>query len=281
MKYLETTFHTHPCTETVNDVLAALCAEIGYESFVPCDDGLQAYIQASLYDEHALREMLASFPIENISITYETCETEDKDWNEEWEKNFFQPIIIGDRCVIHSTFHHDVPQAEYDIVINPQMAFGTGHHETTSLILEELLDADLKDKSVLDMGCGTSILAILAAKRGAHPVTAIDIDDWCVNNSRDNISLNQVEGITVELGDASLLKGRKPFDIIIANINRNILLADMEQYAACMHPGSEIYMSGFYVDDIPAIRAEGERLGMEYLHHKEKNRWAAVKLRMK
>ena len=279
--YMQVRFDVEPCSEMATDVLAAVLAEIGYESFVPCNDGLQAYIQVSLYDEHALREMLASFPIENISITYETCETEDKDWNEEWEKNFFQPIIIGDRCVIHSTFHHDVPQAEYDIVINPQMAFGTGHHETTSLILEELLDADLKDKSVLDMGCGTSILAILAAKRGAHPVTAIDIDDWCVNNSRDNISLNQVEGITVELGDASLLKGRKPFDIIIANINRNILLADMEQYAACMHPGSEIYMSGFYVDDIPAIRAEGERLGMEYLHHKEKNRWAAVKLRMK
>ena len=161
------------------------------------------------------------------------------------------------------------------------MAFGTGHHETTSLILGELLEADLKGKSVLDMGCGTSILAILAAMRGAYPLTAIDIDDWCVNNSRDNIALNHVEGITVELGDASLLKGRQPFDIIIANINRNILLADMAQYAACMHPGSEIYMSGFYVQDIPAIRTEGERLGMEFVHYKEKNNWAAIKLRMK
>lgn len=281
MKYLEVTFHTRPCTETVNDVLSALCAKIGFESFVECEDGIQAYVQTALYDENALKATLEDFPIEGTSITFETCEMEDKDWNEEWEKNFFQPIIIGNRCVIHSTFHHDVPQAEYDIVINPQMAFGTGHHETTSLILEELLDADLKGKSVLDMGCGTSILAILAAKRGACPVTAIDIDDWCVNNSRDNIALNHVDGITVELGDASLLKDRRPFDIIIANINRNILLADMAQYAACMHAGSEIYMSGFYVDDIPAICTEGERLGMTYLHHKEKNRWAAVKLRMK
>ena len=281
MKYLETTFHNRPCTETVNDVLAALCAEIGYESFVPHDEGLQAYIQAPLYDESALQAMLADFPVEGTDITYETREMEDKDWNEEWEKNFFSPIVIDGRCVIHSTFHHDVPHAEYDIVINPQMAFGTGHHETTSLILEELLDADLRDKSVLDMGCGTSILAILAAKRGACPVTAIDIDDWCVNNSRDNIALNRAEGITVELGDASLLKGRQPFDVVIANINRNILLADMAQYAACMHHGSIIFMSGFYTDDIPAIRAEGERLGMQYIRHREKNRWAAVMLRMK
>lgn len=281
MKYLEVTFHTQPCTDTVNDVLSALCGEIGFESFVETEGGIQAYIQTALYDEAVLKKMLEDFPLEATTIRFEVKEMEDKNWNEEWEKNFFQPIVIDNRCVIHSTFHRDVPQAEYDIVINPQMAFGTGHHETTSLILGELLDADLKGKSVLDMGCGTSILAILAAMRGAGPLTAIDIDDWCVNNSRDNIALNHVEGITVELGDASLLKGRQPFDIIIANINRNILLADMAQYAACMHPGSEIYMSGFYVQDILAIRTEGERLGMEFVHHKEKNNWAAVKLRMK
>lgn len=182
--------------------------------------------------------------------------------------------------MIHSTFHHDYPHAEYDIVINPQMAFGTGHHETTSSILGELLDADLKGKSVLDMGCGTSILAILASMRGADPVTAIDIDDWCVNNSRDNIALNHISNITVELGDASLLKGRKPFDIIIANINRNILLNDMATYATCMHKGSELYMSGFYVEDIPAIREKAESLGMTFVHHREKNRWVAVKFVM-
>ena len=178
--------------------------------------------------------------------------------------------MIGDRCVIHSTFHTDYPKTEYDIVINPQMAFGTGHHETTSSIIAELLDADLKGKSVLDMGCGTSILAILASMRGANPVTAIDIDDWCVNNSRDNIA-----------GDASLLKNRQPFDVIIANINRNILLADMPAYAACMHTGSELYMSGFYVEDIPAIQKKAESLGMEFVHHREKNRWVAVKFVMR
>ena len=280
MKYFEVTFSANPCNETITDILSALTAEIGFESFVECEGGMQAYIQQSLFDEEALKNIIADFPIPDTKITYTITEPEDKDWNEEWEKNFFQPIVIEDRCVIHSTFHKDYPKAEYDIVINPQMAFGTGHHETTSSILGELLDADLKGKSVLDMGCGTSILAILASMRGADPVTAIDIDDWCVNNSRDNIALNNINNITVELGDASLLEGRKPFDVIIANINRNILLNDMAAYTACMHKGSEIYMSGFYVQDIDAIRSKGESLGLRFVHYREKNNWAAVKLIM-
>lgn len=280
MKYFEVTFSANPCNETITDILSALTAEIGFESFVECEGGMQAYIQQSLFDEEALKNIIADFPIPDTKITYTITEPEDKDWNEEWEKNFFQPIVIEDRCVIHSTFHKDYPKAEYDIVINPQMAFGTGHHETTSSILGELLDADLKGKSVLDMGCGTSILAILASMRGADPVTAIDIDDWCVNNSRDNIALNNINNITVELGDASLLEGRKPFDVIIANININILLNDMAAYTACMHKGSEIYMSGFYVQDIDAIRSKGESLGLKFVHYREKNNWAAVKLIM-
>ena len=276
MKYFEVTFSVSPCNETATDILSALIAETGFESFVECEGGMQAYVQQSLFDEEALKGIIADFPVPDTEITYNITEPEDKDWNEEWEKNFFQPIVIDNRCVIHSTFHKDYPKAEYDIVINPQMAFGTGHHETTSSILGELLDADLKGKSVLDMGCGTSILAILASMRGADPVTAIDIDDWCVNNSRDNIALNNINNITVELGDASLLEGRKPFDVIIANINRNILLNDMAAYTACMHKGSEIYMSGFYVQDIDAIRSKGESLGLKFVHYREKNNWAAT-----
>ena len=280
MKYFEVTFTTEPCNEIVTDVISAMAGEIGFESFVEWEKGVQAYIQQSLFDEEALKGMVADFPLPDTSITYTIQEAEDKDWNEEWEKNFFQPIVIGDRCCIHSTFHKDTPKTEYEILINPQMAFGTGHHETTSSIICELLDADLQGKSVLDMGCGTSILAILASMRGANPVTAIDIDDWCVNNSRDNIALNGITNITVELGDANLLEGRAPFDVIIANINRNILLADMPQYAACMHSGSELYMSGFYLEDIPAIREKAESLGMTFVHHREKNNWVAVKFVM-
>lgn len=277
MKYFEFTFHTNPSTEIVNDVLAAVLGETGFESFVENENGLTAYIQQTLCDETSIKNAIAGFPLSDTEITYTYAEAEDKDWNEEWEKNFFQPIIIGNRCVIHSTFHQDIPKAEYDIVINPQMAFGTGHHETTSLIIEELLDSELKDKSLLDMGCGTSILAILARMKGAHPCTAIDIDEWCVRNSIENIELNHVDNIAVSQGDASSLSGKGPFDVVIANINRNILLNDMKQYVTCMHPGAELYMSGFYVDDIPVIREEAEKNGLTYIHHKEKNRWAAVK----
>lgn len=277
MKYLEVTFTTHPCNETVNDVVSALAGDIGFESFVECEGGIQAYIQQALFNKEVLDEMISEFPIPNAKVEYTVKEAEDKNWNEEWEKNFFQPIIIGDRCVIHSTFHHDIPQADYDIVINPQMAFGTGHHETTSLIIGELLDNDLQGKSLLDMGCGTSILAILARMRGAAPCTAIDIDEWCVRNSLENIELNGVDRISVFQGDASALEGKGPFDVVIANINRNILLNDMKQYVRCMRSGSELYMSGFYVDDIPVIQAEAERNGLRFVHHREKNRWAAVK----
>ena len=272
MKYLEFIFHTTPCTETVNDVLSAVLGEVGFESFVEQPDGIAAYIQKNLYNESSLKEAVADFPLSDTQVEYTYREAEDKDWNEEWEKNFFQPIIIGDRCVIHSTFHHDIPQADYDIVINPQMAFGTGHHETTSLIIGELLDNDLQGKSLLDMGCGTSILAILARMRGAAPCTAIDIDEWCVRNSLENIELNGVDRISVFQGDASALEGKGPFDVVIANINRNILLNDMKQYVRCMRSGSELYMSGFYVDDIPVIQAEAERNGLRFVHHREKNR---------
>ncbi len=276
MKYLEFIFHTEPCTEVVNDVLSAVLGEVGFESFVEQEDGIAAYIQTALYDEEALKSALDSFPLADTTLTYTYKEAEDKDWNEEWEKNFFQPIVIGNRCVIHSTFHHDVPQAEYDIVINPQMAFGTGHHETTSLIIGELLEADLQGKALLDMGCGTSILAILARMRGAAPCTAIDIDEWCVRNSLENIELNHVDNISVFQGDASILPDKGPFDVVIANINRNILLNDMKHYVARMNPGARLFMSGFYTDDIPAIREEAERNGLRFVHHKEKNRWAAV-----
>ena len=276
MKYLEFIFHTEPCTEVVNDVLSAVLGEVGFESFVEQEGGIAAYIQTALYDEETLKSALDSFPLADTTLTYTYKEAEDKDWNEEWEKNFFQPIVIGNRCVIHSTFHHDVPQAEYDIVINPQMAFGTGHHETTSLIIGELLEADLQGKALLDMGCGTSILAILARMRGAAPCAAIDIDEWCVRNSLENIELNHVDSISVFQGDASILPDKGLFDVVIANINRNILLNDMKHYVARMNPGARLFMSGFYTDDIPAIREEAERNGLRFVHHKEKNRWAAV-----
>lgn len=279
MKYIEVKFNTIPDTEVVKDVLSAVIGEIGFESFVYDDNGMTAYIQQKLFDENRLEQAISNFPIENVQIGYAVKEAEDKNWNKVWEENFFTPIVVGDRCVIHSTFHKDVPEAQYDIIINPQMAFGTGHHETTSLILEELLDAELEGKSVLDMGCGTSILAILASMRGAGKLLAVDIDNWCVENSKDNFRLNNINNIEVVEGDASILSDKGPFDVVIANINRNILTADMHSYVERMNPGAIIYMSGFYIDDIPVIRKEAEKNGLFFVHHNEKNRWADVMFR--
>ena len=276
MQYIEVTFTVNPVSETANDIIAALAAELGFESFVESPEGTIGYIPAPLYNEESLHKALTDFPMSDTTITFVANEMEDKDWNEEWEKNFFEPIVVDNRCVIHSTFHKDYPKATYDIIINPQMAFGTGHHQTTRLIISYLLDIELQGKTVLDMGCGTSILAILASMRGASSLTAIDIDEWCVNNSIDNFTLNHIDNIKVFQGDASSLATEGPFDVIIANINRNILLADMQHYVARMNKGAEIYFSGFYESDLPMIQAEAERLGLRYLSHRVEKDWTAA-----
>ena len=275
MDYLEFLFFYDTENSFVGDLLAAELAEIGFESFLEDEKGLRAYIPAEKWDEGALSEKLASFPFA-AGITYSQMYVKGQNWNEEWEKNYFQPIVIGGDCVIHSTFHKDVPQAEYDIVIDPKMSFGTGHHETTSLMIEKILKTDLKGKSLLDMGCGTAVLAILAAKKGANPVLAIDIEEWAYNNSLENTAMNGEPQIEVQKGGAELLENRF-FDVILANINRNILLEDMHKYAACMKPGSELYMSGFYREDIPAIDEEARKHGLKQLAVNEKNRWVAVR----
>jgi len=275
MNYIEVNFSIEPFEEYISDVLASQLGEIGFDSFVPTAEGLDAYVIETTFDESKLKNLLSDFPFE-ATFDYKVTQIESKNWNEEWEKNYFQPIVIGNECVIHSTFHKNVPKAKYDIVIDPKMAFGTGHHETTSLVIGQLLLMDLKGKNLLDMGCGTSVLAILAAMRGARDIVAIDIDKWCTENSLENIAMNLISGIDVRLGGAELLKGLQ-FDIILANINRNILLADMEQYAACLSVGGELFMSGFYVEDIPLIEAEANRNGLKLIEYKEKNNWAVVK----
>ena len=275
MKYIKATFFPTPCDETTCDVLTAVTADAGFDSFVKTETGIEAYIPKKNYNEESLKEAIADFPIESTKIAFTVEDAEDKDWNAEWEKNYFQPIIIGSRCVVHSTFHTDVPKAEYDIAINPKMSFGTGHHATTNQIIEYLLNANLSNKTVLDMGCGTSILAILASMRGAEKITAIDNDEWCIENSKENLQLNGITNVEVLLGDAQSLGNRK-FDIVIANINRNILVQDMASYAETMSKGSHIYMSGFYTEDIPVIRQTAEALGLTYIEYTEQNNWAAI-----
>ena len=276
MQYIAVHLIFDTSTEYTADILASMLGEAGFDSFVNTDKGMDAYIPVKLYDLNTLELTLQNFPFpENINFSIE--ELEDKNWNEEWEKYFFEPIIIDNECIIHSSFHKDIPHLKYDITIDPKMAFGTGHHETTSLMIGEVLKMELKGKSLLDMGCGTSVLAILAAMRSAAPVTAIDIDDWCVDNSQENIRLNKISGIEVLLGGAELLEGLH-LDVVLANINRNILLNDMKYYADTLKPGGELYMSGFYTEDVPIIEAKAMELGFRMQYFLQKNNWAVVKM---
>jgi len=277
MNYVEITLSIQPFEEYIADILASELGEIGFDSFVPTENGIIAYIQESNFQKPDFENLLSDFPVFG-KIEYSIKNIPQENWNEEWEKNFFEPIIIGNECVIHSSFHKNIPQAKYNIIIDPKMSFGTGHHETTSLMIEEILKMDFVGKKVLDMGCGTSVLTILAAMRGAKNVTAIDIDTWCVENSHENVKLNNVSNIEILLGDAKLLKGMV-FDIIIANINRNILLADIRQYAECLTNNGELYMSGFYKEDIPIIEAEANKYGLKLDCFKEKNGWVVVRYR--
>ena len=274
MNYIEVKFSAKSEESYIFDLLASYLGEIGFESFEEINDGILAYIDDKLFDEELMVQLVKNFPYAN-DIEYKIAEIKQVNWNEEWEKNFFEPIIIGNECLIHSTFHKNLPKAKYDIIIDPKMAFGTGHHETTSLMIAEILKMDLEGKSVLDMGCGTAVLAILAAMRGAKPVTAIDIDTWCIENSIENIEKNGVGEISVQLGDASLLEDQH-YDIIIANINRNILLSDIKKYSACLSKGGALYMSGFYTEDIPLIEKEANNYHLKLINYNEKNNWVVV-----
>ena len=275
--YTRVRFTVTPNEEYATDVLAALLAETGFESFVPEEDGISAYVPQAMYDASSIEAVISSFPLEGFTIKHESELIEGEDWNAEWEKNYFQPIVLGDQCVIHSTFHKDIPEARYDILIDPKMAFGTGYHQTTCHMLRAILASDMTGKSVLDMGCGTALLAILARKHGATNVVAIDIDEFAYENAKENIMLNDTSDIEVRLGGADAIKESDSFDFVIANINRNILLADIQNYVRAMHPGSQLFISGFYTDDMQVLRTEAERNGLKYLDYAEENNWAMMR----
>lgn len=264
------------CTTDYTDLLAAFLADAGYESFEPDERGLTAYIRADLFDSDEASRIVNEVPISvRASVSHELIEG--KDWNEEWEKNYFKPIVIGKRCVIHSTFHKDVPPAQYDIVIDPRMAFGTGHHFTTRLILTYLLEIDESGLHVIDVGTGTGILAILCKMRGAERVDAIEIDPPAYENACDHVKLNQ-QDINLILGDASALSSIPPADLLIANINRNIILGDMGRYSRCLKSGGRMILSGFYEEDIPVLLKEGARHSLSFESKKSENNWVAIEL---
>lgn len=268
-----------PASETATDIMAAMLADVGFESFVPDADGLDAYIKEELYDADAVRAIADSFPMPDTTITTTAARVEGQDWNHEWEKNYFKPIVVADRCVIHSSFHTDYPKCEYDISIDPKMAFGTGHHATTSQIISALLSLALTGKAVTDMGTGTGILAILSAMRGAAPVSAIEIDPAAEINARENVASNGHPEINVLLGDAARLADVPAADVFIANINRNIITGDLHNYVKAMKPGATMLLSGFYESDIPVIMATASPLGLtEHSHTVKGDGWTCLRL---
>ncbi|ALJ04524.1 ribosomal protein L11 methyltransferase [Pseudalgibacter alginicilyticus] len=269
--YIGYTFKVHPLQPAV-EILIAELGYAGFESFVETEEGTIAYIQKEEWREDILDD-IQILSSDEFEVSYSLEEIEQTNWNAEWEKNF-NPIVVDDICAVRAPFHKKFDTA-FDIIIEPKMSFGTGHHETTHMMIQHILKNDFKNKSVLDMGCGTGVLAILAEMKGAKSIDAVDYDNWCYLNSIENVERNNCERITVIEGDASALKNK--YDIIIANINRNILLQDMETYVSCLNENAVLFLSGFYNDDIPIIQEACEKYLLKFEEKFERNHWVALK----
>lgn len=267
-------FNIQPFSETASDLLSGLLADIGFESFEAEENGITAYIRAEEYSPAKVQSLVTSFPLP-CRLTWNEQFIEGRDWNEEWEKNYFQPVVLGDRCVVHATFHEEYPKLEYDIVIDPKMAFGTGHHATTSMMVGNLLRYDIKGKDVIDMGTGTGILAILAKKLGAKRVDAIEIDPMACRNAKENAALNGCE-IEFIQGDARSLDLMGKADIFLANINRNIILADLQEYVKHIKEDGKLMISGFYEKDVPLIERSLNNFGMKIVEKIVEDNWCSL-----
>ncbi|MDL2296806.1 50S ribosomal protein L11 methyltransferase [Bacteroidales bacterium OttesenSCG-928-B11] len=275
MNYIEVTI-TFSENDPWKEIFTTLLADIGFDSFMDGDsEELLAYIPENIYDKQQLDSLLTHHGF-SVDVSYKSAKIESQDWNAVWESNY-APVMIGERCYIRAPFHEPKPDVPFEIVIEPKMSFGTAHHETTAMMIEYMLETDVERKSLLDMGAGTGVLAILARKKGASPVVAIDNDEWAYNNNIENNSKNSIDDMTVILGDAATIPDRQ-FDIIFANINRNILYNDIPFYANVLKTGGMLFLSGFYVEqDLEILRNRCAEFGIEFLDNKEKNHWAAAR----
>lgn len=264
--YYKVDFKIQPFSDDAADLLAAFLADAGFDSFESDSSAarLSGYVAADLFRKEAVEEMISSFPMD-VSISFRSTLIPHQDWNEEWEKNYFKPLVLADgRCVVHSSFHTDFPSAEIEIIVDPKMAFGTGNHATTSMMVNFLFNLDIKGKRILDMGTGTGILAIIAMKLGASHAMGIEIDPAAYENALENVTLNHTDVLLLQ-GDASLLKGLDKVDFFLANINRNIILNDLADYVDTMLPGATILLSGFLEEDVPALSAALESFGLRVM----------------
>ncbi|MES2131148.1 MAG: 50S ribosomal protein L11 methyltransferase [Bacteroidota bacterium] len=273
MDYIQYTFTVNP-PEPGSDILIALLADLGFESFSTTDTGFEAYIQEEFDNESDIK--LLSF--DDFTFSYERVIIPKTNWNEEWEKNF-DPVYVDDLVCIRAHFHPKSPTAKHDIIITPKMSFGTGHHDTTWLVSKTMFELDFKDKTVLDMGCGTGILAILAKQLGATKVLGIDIDDWSIENSVENAGINHVPDIKFTRGDATLLKDPGVFDMILANINKNVLKKDMASYYHSLKKEGYLLLSGFFTADVEELKQLAISLGFTFENNYNKNEWAVIKLK--
>jgi ribosomal protein L11 methyltransferase len=273
MNYIQVNFYFQPLLPT-REVLVVELAERGFESFVESETGLIAYIAQKDFSSDLLKNLLP-FGEDEMQMSFEILVIEDQNWNEEWEKNF-HPIVVEDKCVIRAPFHEMPNNGMLDIIIEPKMSFGTGHHATTYLMVAEMLEMKWHNLRVCDMGTGTGVLAILAMKLGANESWAVDIDEWSVENSKENLERNHVNSTTVLLGGAERIEGEK-FDVILANINRNILLRDMAAYTNCLLPGGEILLSGFYETDIHLLEGEAQQRGLKHIGTRAKGEWCLLR----
>jgi len=272
MRYVEVSCHLQYFDQQIIDILVAELSEIGFESFQETETGLNAYTSQAKLNE----EMLNLLPpqIADNRIEYSSETIEEKNWNELWEKDY-DPVIVDNQCAIRAPFHHDLPKLKYEIIIEPKMSFGTGHHETTSLMVKMMLSFKFQQKHVLDIGCGTGILAILASKMGALSIFAADIDTWAYENTVENIEKNKCKNIETFRGGMDVLPDKK-FDVILANINRNILLDDMSKYADALKPGGDVFFSGIYKNDMEDIVLKGKSNNLIFMDFIEKNNWVAL-----